>query len=122
MITVIVGRRAVPLRPNLVDDFDQAVHQTDDLFAKLLDGLRKLLDAAHCEDNVDLATGDLQLHEILIVSQSPRHDLRAFLTEASLEQITNFVNGLLQHLGLQLEVLLFVFFVWLRWHLQWLIG
>jgi hypothetical protein len=71
---------------------------------------------------VDLATGDLQLHEILIVSQSPRHDLRAFLTEASLEQITNFVNGLLQHLGLQLEVLLFVFFVWLRWHLQWLIG
>lgn len=53
---------------------------------------------------MDLSPWDLHLLELLVVSESPCHNLSAFISKASLQECSDFVNGQLQHFSLHLPL------------------
>lgn len=102
-----------------MDNLDDLVHKHNNFILEALGGLRELPDLANREDHVDLASGDLQLLESVVIRQGPRHDLRTFLSKASLEQSPYLEDGQLQHLCLHLSLAFACVAPWLLWLLEW---
>lgn len=101
-IAIVVVRHSFPDLGNLMNDFDEPIDKTDDLLAKLLNSFWELFDVTNGEHQLDLPTRDLQLHEVLIICQGACHDLSTFATEASLKQVTDLKDRMLQHLCFKL--------------------
>jgi hypothetical protein len=103
-----------------VDYLNDFVDEDNYLILQTLSGFRELPDLANGENDVDLAARDLQLHEPLVVGESPGHDLRPFLPEASLQQGANFKYCEFEHFRLHLHALIrTVVRLWLLRLLKW---
>lgn len=69
--------------------FDNFIDKYNYLILKALSGLWELSNLANRENDIDLSTRDLQLHESLIISESSGDYLSPFLSKASLKKSAN---------------------------------
>lgn len=80
-----------------MNNFNNLVDKDNYLVLQRLGCLSELLDAHDTENHIDFCASHHDVHEIVSVCQCLRNDLSSQFTEATLKQITNLVNGLLQH-------------------------
>ena len=70
---------------------------------------------ADTEDHVDLFARDEQLHELLIVRESPRDDLATIFAETHLQQVPDSVDGTLKHFCLHFHFPVLKIRLWWLW-------
>jgi hypothetical protein len=105
-----------------MNNFDNLIDKHDYLFLQRVGRLIELLNPHDTEHHVYLLPSDHVIHELLIMSECLRDDLRTQLPEPPLQQVPYLIDSLLQHDRLHLAA---VVGLWndcvVRFHLIWLL-